>query len=39
MSVRPRFGLSPKFLKEIVGKRALRDIRENTAVNLEFLSE
>lgn len=36
-SVRPGFGLAPKFYDEVVGKRVLVDIRKNTAVdNIHF---
>lgn len=37
-SVRPGFGLAPKFYDEVVGKRVLVDIAKNTAVSLEHLS-
>ena len=32
-SVRPGFGLSPKYLSDVIGKRATMDIVANTAVN------
>ncbi len=35
-SVRPGFGLAPKFLDEVVGKKAKIDITENTAVNRDL---
>ncbi len=34
-SVRPGFGLAPKYLTEIVGRRVVRDIAANTPVTLE----
>lgn len=36
-SVRPGFGLAPKFLDEVVGKRAVKDILKNTPVSLEYV--
>jgi len=32
-SVRPGFGLAPKYLDEIIGKKARKDINKNTAVS------
>lgn len=32
-SVRPGFGLPPKMLEEVVGKRVVRDVKINTATN------
>lgn len=34
-SVRPGFGLAPKYLDEIIGKKAAMDIKANTAVSTE----
>ncbi|TBV14582.1 pseudaminic acid synthase [Stutzerimonas kirkiae] len=34
-SVRPGFGLSPKYLDKIIGKKAAMDIKANTAVSAE----
>jgi N-acetylneuraminate synthase len=34
-SVRPGFGLAPKFLQDLIGKKALQDITKNTAVSLK----
>lgn len=36
-SVRPGFGLAPKHLQKILGKKATRDIKANTATSLEVL--
>jgi len=36
-SVRPGYGLKPKFLKKIIGKKAKKDIEENTAVTLDLI--
>lgn len=36
-SVRPGYGLSPKYLEKILGMRALRDIKPNTPVRLDLL--
>lgn len=38
-SVRPGFGLSPKFLDEIIGKKVICPIRKNTSVQLNKISE
>src|SRR5690554_5413148 len=35
-SVRPGFGLAPKYLESIVGKKVTRDVFANTPVTLEF---
>ncbi|MOA67859.1 Pseudaminic acid synthase [compost metagenome] len=32
-SVRPGFGLSPKFLQDLIGKKVLQDIAKSTAVS------
>ena len=37
-SVRPGFGLPPKFLAEIIGLKVNRDIKKNTATNFDFIS-
>lgn len=37
-SVRPGFGLHPKYLKNIVGKRASQDLEKGTRFALEFVS-
>ncbi|MDN0075829.1 pseudaminic acid synthase [Crenobacter sp. SG2303] len=36
-SVRPGFGLPPKFFEEIVGKKVIRDVGKNTPVSLDSL--
>nr|WP_294937020.1 pseudaminic acid synthase [uncultured Flavobacterium sp.] len=38
-SVRPGFGLHPKYLKEILGKEANQDLEKGTAMRLEFLKK
>lgn len=38
-SVRPGFGLAPKHLKEIIGKRTNQGICKNTAIRLDLLSD
>lgn len=38
-SVRPGYGLPPKFLKTVLGKRATRDITANTPVSNELICE
>lgn len=38
-SVRPGFGLSPKHLKEIIGKRVKRDIKANTATSNDLIKK
>jgi pseudaminic acid synthase len=37
-SVRPGYGLAPKYLPEILGRKVKDDIRENTPVHLDLLS-
>jgi len=37
-SVRPGFGLAPKFYDEVVGKKVLVDIAKNTAVSYNLIS-
>ena len=36
-SIRPGFGLHPKYLKEILGKRVNRDLQKGTPFKLEFM--
>ena len=36
-SIRPGFGLHPKYLKEILGKRINKDLKKGTPFNLEFI--
>ena len=36
-SVRPGYGLAPKYKEDVIGKRASRDIRKNTPVSWEVL--
>lgn len=36
-SVRPGFGLHPKYLKEIIGKKAKNNLDKGTAMNLDFI--
>ena len=38
-SVRPGYGLAPKYMEDVIGTRALRDIRKNTPVSWEVLSK
>lgn len=38
-SVRPGYGLPPKFYDEILGKKLIRDINVNTPVKLELLKD
>jgi sialic acid synthase SpsE len=38
-SVRPGFGLPPKYLHEIIGQRVKKDILANTATSLDILSQ
>lgn len=38
-SVRPGFGLAPKFLPEVIGKRVVADVKKNTAVKREVLGD
>ncbi len=38
-SVRPGFGLAPKFLEEVIGKVVKEDVKENTAVVLKYLQK
>lgn len=36
-SVRPGFGLHPKFLKDIIGKTAVKNLEKGTPMRLEFI--
>lgn len=36
-SVRPGYGLHPKYLKEILGKRAIQDLKKGTRFSLDFV--
>jgi len=36
---RPAYGISPKFLEEVIGKRARRDIKEDEILKWEMLEE
>ena len=36
-SIRPGFGLHPKYLKEILGKRINKDLKKGTPFKLEFI--
>ncbi|PWG74640.1 pseudaminic acid synthase, partial [Enterococcus hirae] len=36
-SVRPGFGLAPKFMDEVVGKKVSRDVRKNTPVKADVI--
>jgi N-acetylneuraminate synthase len=38
-SVRPGYGLAPKFLPEVIGRRVLADVKKNTAVKREVLGD
>lgn len=35
-SIRPGYGLPPKYLKDILGKRAMQDIKKGTPLGVEF---
>ncbi|HIP11814.1 MAG TPA: pseudaminic acid synthase, partial [Arcobacter sp.] len=37
-SVRPGYGLKPKYLKEILGKKAIKNLEMGTAIKMEDLS-
>ena len=37
-SIRPGYGLPPKYLKEVVGRRAARDIPKGTPLKWEMIS-
>lgn len=36
-SIRPGYGLSPKYLKDVLGKKAKKDIKRGTPLNWELL--
>lgn len=36
-SIRPGFGLHPKYLKEILGKRVKKDLDKGTPFDLNFI--
>lgn len=36
-SIRPGFGLHPKYLKEIIGKKVKKDLKKGTPFNLSFI--
>ncbi len=38
-SIRPGFGLHPKYLKEVIGKNAIKNIEKGTRVNLALLEK
>ncbi|MDX1718634.1 MAG: pseudaminic acid synthase [Salegentibacter mishustinae] len=38
-SKRPGFGLHPKFYKEIIGKKAIKDLVKGTATKIEFFED
>ena len=38
-SVRPGYGLAPKYLPEVIGKRVVADVKMNTAVRREVLGD
>ena len=37
-SIRPGYGLPPKYLKEIIGKKAVENIHRGTAITLELFN-
>jgi pseudaminic acid synthase len=37
-SIRPGYGLAPKHLKEVLGRRATRDIQRGTPLSWELIS-
>jgi N-acetylneuraminate synthase len=37
-SVRPGFGLAPKFLEKIMGSKVVKDARANTAVSMAYFT-
>lgn len=39
VSVRPGFGLHPKYLKQIVGKKVNADLKKGTRFSLSFIAE
>jgi N-acetylneuraminate synthase len=38
-SVRPGYGLAPKFLPDVIGKRVVKDVKKNSAVKREVLGD
>ena len=38
-SIRPGFGLHPKYLKEILGKKVNKDLEKGTPFELKFLGD
>ncbi len=38
-SVRPGYGLAPKYLSEVIGKRVVADVSKNTAVKREVIGD
>jgi len=38
-SVRPGFGLAPKYFEELIGKSVTKDVNKNSPVKLEIISE
>lgn len=36
-SIRPGYGLPPKYLKDILGKRATQDIKKGTPLEWKFI--
>jgi len=38
-SIRPGYGLSPKFLREVIGKRAAKDIKKGTPLSWAMISD
>lgn len=38
-SIRPGFGISPKYYSQALGKKVLKDIKQGTALTLELLEE
>ena len=37
-SIRPGFGVHPKYLKEVIGLRAIKDITKGTSLNLNSIN-
>jgi len=37
-SIRPGFGLHPKYLKEILGKKVKKDLKKGTPLELSFIN-
>jgi len=38
-SIRPGYGMHPKYLKEVIGKVAKKDLRKGTPLSIELISE